>query len=235
MTPNRCWHAAAREQVPDAGGHTPRCGQQQPTSPAVNAAPRCLTASSTFGPTEQPNPAWLCNPATLPPSRSACKGIRRLHATFHACLSRTHCIPVAKKIDAASPCSCLLADSAAPAEPRHGLRTYWANLGKREIKTPKLYFYNTGLVCALLRIRSPDQVKSHPLRGPVFETWVIGEVLKGMWGARSELRFYRGRKGLEVALLIDQGDRVSAVEIKSSRTLAGDFFEPLAKFGAWFE
>jgi hypothetical protein len=48
-------------------------------------------------------------------------------------------------------------------------------------------------------------------------------------------RPYRDRKGLEVDLLIDQGDRVSAVEIKSSRTLAGDFFEPLAKFGAWFE
>ena len=53
-----------------------------------------------------------------------------------------------------------------------------ANLNKRIVKTPKLHFYDTGLVCYLLGIRSPDELRGHPLRGAIFETWVAAEVVK---------------------------------------------------------
>lgn len=53
-----------------------------------------------------------------------------------------------------------------------------ANLNKRLIKTPELFFYDTGLLCYLLGIRTPEQLELHPLRGPIFECWVVSEILK---------------------------------------------------------
>jgi predicted AAA+ superfamily ATPase len=111
----------------------------------------------------------------------------------------------------------------------HRLAPLHSNLAKRIVKTPKLHFYDTGLVCYLLGIRSPDDLKSHPLRGTIFETWVFAEVLKAYChrGVAPALYFFRDRKGQEVDLVLDRGrDRV-AVETKSAQTVAEDFFTGL--------
>ena len=101
-----------------------------------------------------------------------------------------------------------------------------ANLDKRLVKTPKLYFYDTGLLCYLLGIREAAQLAVHPLRGPVFENWAITEVLKHHRnrGLIPALHFYRDRKGGEVDLIIDRGADRLAVEIKATMTPSPDVF-----------
>ncbi|MEZ5330740.1 MAG: ATP-binding protein [Thermoanaerobaculia bacterium] len=101
---------------------------------------------------------------------------------------------------------------------------------KRLVKAPKLHFLDTGLVCHLLGITKPDQLLLHPLRGAIFESWVAGEIFKARLhrGAQPDLFHYRETRGLEVDLIIDSGDRLTAVEAKSGATVAGDFLRPLA-------
>lgn len=101
-----------------------------------------------------------------------------------------------------------------------------ANLGKRLIRTPKLYFYDTGLLCHLLGIRDPGQLASHPLRGAIFESWVVAEILKHYRhrGLTPRLYFYRDRGGSEVDLLIDRGADWLAVEVKAGMTPSPDLF-----------
>ena len=109
-----------------------------------------------------------------------------------------------------------------------------ANVGKRLVKTPKLHFLDSGLACYLLGIRSPAQLRDHPLRGALFETWVVSEIYKMRLhrGLPASLSFFRDRKGLEVDLLVELGRSVLAVEAKSGRTVAGDFFAGLDAFVA---
>ena len=106
------------------------------------------------------------------------------------------------------------------------------NVRKRLVKAPKLYFHDTGLLCYLLGIRTPEQLETHPLRGAVFECWVVSEILKYHLhrGTTPTLHFYRDRQGHEVDLLIDRGDDRVAVEAKSGRTIAADAFDALARF-----
>jgi len=106
------------------------------------------------------------------------------------------------------------------------------NLTKRQVKTPKLHFLDTGLVCYLLGVTSPDQLAHHPLRGAVFETWVVSEIMKARAskGLQRGLHFTRDRKGNEVDLVIETGDRLLAVETKSGQTIASDFFRGLDLF-----
>jgi len=112
------------------------------------------------------------------------------------------------------------------------LPPFFANLGKRLIKTPKLYFYDTGLAASLLQIETPDQLATHPLRGPLFETWVVGEVAKAHLhrGRRPRLSFYRERSRLEIDLVIEKGAEVVLVEIKSARTPSGALFSAFERF-----
>ena len=107
-----------------------------------------------------------------------------------------------------------------------------ANVGKRLVKTPKLHFVDSGLVCYLLGIRSAEQLRNHPLRGSVFETWVVSEILKARAarGMSQGLSFFRDRKGVEVDLVVQAGPFFLAVEAKSGRTVAGDFFAGLHAF-----
>jgi len=114
------------------------------------------------------------------------------------------------------------------------LPPFHANLGKRLVKTPKLHFLDSGLVCYLLGIRSPDQLRDHPLRGAIFETWVASEVLKARLhrGLQPSLSFFRDRKGTEVDLLVELGRSILAVETKSGRTVAADYFDGLKAFTA---
>jgi predicted AAA+ superfamily ATPase len=111
------------------------------------------------------------------------------------------------------------------------LEPWFANVSKRLVKTPKLYFHDLGLAAHLLRIEEAKQVESHPLRGALFENMVVCEALKARTnlGRRSNLHFYRDSTGHEVDLLVDRAGAVTGVEIKSSATAHGDQFRGLQK------
>ena len=100
------------------------------------------------------------------------------------------------------------------------LPAFHANLRKRLVKMPKLYFHDTGLACWLLGIREPAHLRSHPLRGPIFETWVISEIVKqrANRGEGRGLSFYRDRNGAEVDLVIERPDGLTLLEAKSTAT-----------------
>lgn len=108
----------------------------------------------------------------------------------------------------------------------HLLQPYHGNFGKRLVKTPKLYFYDTGLAAWLLGIQTAGQLAIHPQRGAFFESWVVAELLKERFSRAlgSNLYFWRDRTGHEVDLLIEQGATLVPVEIKSGQTVAADFF-----------
>ena len=91
---------------------------------------------------------------------------------------------------------------------------------KRIVKMPKLYFYDTGLACWLLGIREPQQLSAHPLRGALFETWVVSEALKHrtQCGRSTGLSFYRDRHGSELDLIVDEPDVLTMIEAKSGTT-----------------
>lgn len=112
------------------------------------------------------------------------------------------------------------------------LRPHHANFRKRLVKSPKLYFLDTGLLCWLLGIQAPAQLETHPLRGSIFETLVVSELLKTRYnrGEPAGLHFWRDSNGLEVDLLADAGTRLRPIEIKSGQTLNRDFFHGLERW-----
>jgi len=112
------------------------------------------------------------------------------------------------------------------------LSPYHRNFGKRLVKTPKLYFLDTGLLCWLLRIGSPQDLQVHPSRGAVFETWVVSETLKHRYnrGLAPDLHFWRDNHGLEVDLLFEHGGRLHSVECKSGMTCAADWLTPARRW-----
>ncbi len=109
------------------------------------------------------------------------------------------------------------------------LAPFHKNFNKRVVKTPKLYFYDTGLACSLLSISSSQQLESHPLRGNLFENFCISEFLKDRFnqGKRSNFYFWRDNTGHEIDLVIEQGNQPTAVEIKSGKTITNEFFKGL--------
>jgi uncharacterized protein len=109
------------------------------------------------------------------------------------------------------------------------LHPWHANIGKRLVKTPKLYFIDTGLACLLLGIHRPAHLFGHPLRGALFETFVVSEALKqhAHAGLPDRLCFFRDNHGNEVDLLGESGSELVAWEIKSAMTLSSDFFKGL--------
>jgi hypothetical protein len=111
------------------------------------------------------------------------------------------------------------------------LRPYYANLGKRLIKSPKIYFLDSGLLCYLLNIYNPQVLSLHPLRGQIFESFVVAELLKERYnqGMADNLYYYRDQKGLELDLIIDEGTSLILGEIKSSATFNPDFLIALHK------
>ena len=113
------------------------------------------------------------------------------------------------------------------------LRPWHANLGKRLVKSPKLYFLDTGLACYLLGIQKPEHLFGHPLRGALFETFVVSEAYKqhDHSGRTERLWFYRDSHGNEVDLLAGSETELRAWEIKSAMTLSSDFFKGLINLG----
>ena len=109
------------------------------------------------------------------------------------------------------------------------VRPHFTNLSKRLIKSPKLYFHDPGLAAWLLGIREPSHVSAHPLRGPLFENWVITEIAKAQ-AARGEaitVNFWRDKEGHEVDAIVERAGQLHAIEIKSGQTIASDFFDNL--------
>jgi len=109
------------------------------------------------------------------------------------------------------------------------LRPHHRNFNKRLVKSPKLYFLDTGLLCYLLRIRSAEDLRNHAQRGGVFESHVHAELVKNFLnrGLEPDLYFWRDSRGNEVDFVLDQGDRSLPIEVKSARTIAADFFSSL--------
>jgi len=112
------------------------------------------------------------------------------------------------------------------------LSPWVGGLTSRLVKSHKLYFVDSGLLCYLLGIRSGEELLRHPLRGPIFEGWVVTELMKNALhsGRRAEFFFFRDAKGFEVDLLFQTGSGWTAVEVKSGTTVADDWFEPLLRF-----
>jgi predicted AAA+ superfamily ATPase len=111
----------------------------------------------------------------------------------------------------------------------HRLPAWHANLRRQVVKAPKLHFFDSGLVCYLLGIRDPEQLRLHPLRGAIFESWVVAEACKAFVhrGARPGLFHYRETRGREIDLLVEGAGGWEAVEVKSGATVASDFFKDL--------
>lgn len=105
------------------------------------------------------------------------------------------------------------------------LQPHFRNFNKQVIKSPKLYFYDTGLLCYLLRIQNASQIDSHPLRGALFENWVISEAFKKYVnaGQKPPLYFWRDEHGHEIDLVVDRGIDLYLVEIKSGMTYQSEF------------
>ena len=106
------------------------------------------------------------------------------------------------------------------------LRPLHANLTKRLVKAPKLYFYDVGLAAYLIGVERADQIPTHPLRGALFENAVVVEAMKHRFnlGERSNLSFFRDRRGLECDLLYGTDERMLAIEAKAGATIASDYF-----------
>ncbi len=109
----------------------------------------------------------------------------------------------------------------------HMLKPHHQNFNKRLVKMPKLYFHDTGFVCALLGIQNPLQIQTHPLRGSLFENFVVGEFIKTQYnlGKQGQLYFWRDSKGNEIDLIIDKGDALYPIEIKSGQTITQAYFK----------
>lgn len=107
------------------------------------------------------------------------------------------------------------------------LQPHFKNFNKRIIKTPKLYFYDTGLLCYLLQIHSIKELVTHPLYGQIFENWIISEKLKSKLnqGLQPNFYFWRDQKGHEVDLIEDQAGILFPIEIKSSKTFHSHFLK----------
>ncbi|MEX0873340.1 MAG: ATP-binding protein [Actinomycetota bacterium] len=105
---------------------------------------------------------------------------------------------------------------------------------KRVVRAHRLHFFDSGLVCNLLGIDSPDQLRRHPLRGQIFETWVASEIYKARAhaGERPGIYHYREVTGLEIDVLAETSRGLAAVEAKSGATVGGDFFRNLERFSS---
>lgn len=108
------------------------------------------------------------------------------------------------------------------------LYPYHKNFGKRIIKSPKLYFIDTGIACNLLHIESDRDLSSHYLRGGLIESFLISDILKQQYNQDKTptLYFWRDQTGNEIDCIIDKQNPIS-IEIKAGKTVNSDFFKPI--------
>lgn len=112
------------------------------------------------------------------------------------------------------------------------LRPFYRNIGKRLVKKPKIYFYDSGLVCYLLGIRDVEQLSVYPLRGQIFENMVVGDMMKDVFnkGLDNNLFFFRDKSQHEVDVVQEDGLKLKAFEIKSAQIMHTDFYQNLDYF-----
>ena len=115
------------------------------------------------------------------------------------------------------------------------LPPYYENITKRVVKTPKLYFNDSGLACYLLDIESPKQLALDKMRGAVFENLVVMECIKHRFnqGKEGNVFFYRDSNGQEVDILVKEEGQLTAIEVKSSMTYQTDFAKTLKMLPQW--
>lgn len=112
------------------------------------------------------------------------------------------------------------------------LNPYYRNYSKRLIKSPKLYFYDTGVACYLLGITSAEQLRTHSLRGGLFESWAISEFKKKYFNQHRDapLYYWRDNKGKEIDLIVEKREKFDIIEIKSGKTINSSFFDNFSYF-----
>ncbi len=114
----------------------------------------------------------------------------------------------------------------------HFLRPHFKNFNKRLTKAPKLYFYDTGLACSLLGIKTEKELDNSHFRGALFETFIVSECLKLKHNSGSQASFYywRDNKGVEMDLLAENGKKLLPIEIKSAQTYRDDYLTNMHKW-----
>lgn len=111
------------------------------------------------------------------------------------------------------------------------VRPWYANVGKRLVKTPKVYFTDTGTLCYLTGLKEPDHAAQGPLGGALFETAVLAEIARSIWhrGEEPRIHFWRTTSGVEVDFLVESGDEIVPVEVKLSATPRPRMADGIAK------
>lgn len=109
------------------------------------------------------------------------------------------------------------------------LKPHFKNFNKTIVKRPKVYFYDTAIVCSLLGITSKVHLQSHPLRGALFESMVITEFIKQQTnaGLSNNIYYWRDKTGHEIDVVIDYAGKLTPIEIKSGKTVHTEFFKNL--------
>ena len=117
------------------------------------------------------------------------------------------------------------------------LPPYYENISKRLVKSPKLYFNDTGLASYLLDIESSKQLDRDKMRGALFENMIVSEVLKHRYnqGLEGGVYFYRDSNQNEVDILLKQEGEITAIEVKSSMTYHPSFEKSLRQISEWIE
>lgn len=113
------------------------------------------------------------------------------------------------------------------------IQPYYKNFSKRLIKSPKLYFYDTGIACSLLKLTNPEMINTHYLYGSLFENLVISEILKNQChsGKRPSVYYWRESNGVEIDCIIEKGNNeIVAIEIKGGQTFTKDYMKNLLNF-----
>ncbi|HRN41171.1 MAG TPA: ATP-binding protein [Vicingus sp.] len=115
------------------------------------------------------------------------------------------------------------------------LQPYYKSFNKRLVKTPKLYFYDTGLVCSLLNIKNTDELSFSHFRGSLVENYLLVELVKKIKnkGASESIYYWRDNNGVGVDILIDYGNKLLPIEIKSAQTFNNDFLSNIKKFNSY--
>jgi len=116
------------------------------------------------------------------------------------------------------------------------IQPYYKNFSKRLIKSPKLYFYDTGVACSLLKLTDPEMINTHYLYGSLFENLVITEILKSQChsGKRPSVYYWRESNGVEIDCIIEQGNNeILALEIKGGQTFTKDYMKNLRNFAKY--
>ena len=112
------------------------------------------------------------------------------------------------------------------------LPPYFENYNKRIVKSPKLYFYDTGLLCHLLGITDGKQIGQHHMKGALIENFVFAELIKASYGKLrySDIFYWRDKIGNEVDFLIASGGIKKLIEVKAGKTIAADYFKGIDYF-----